>query len=110
MSFGTVDVKFALSGAVTCVTDLSSLWKRPVLVKIKAQNHLSNLKYSATKRGPYIKPPFLLSLVLHISVVWDGRLEICVVGGRNMRYGPHFLGETLSFDQINAQNHWSNLQ
>jgi len=97
MSFGTVDLKFALSGAVTCVTDLSSLWKCPVLVKIEAQNHWSNLQYIATKRGPCLKPPFFLSLGLHISVLWDCTRDICVVGGRNMRYGPHFLGEIPSF-------------
>ena len=99
MSFGTVDVKFALSGAVTCVTELSSLGNAQFFVKIDAQNHWLNLQYSATKRGPCLKPPCFLSLDFHISVLRDYTRDICVVGGRNMRYGPHFLGETPSFGQ-----------
>jgi len=68
-------------------------------VQIDAQNHWLNLQYSATKRGPCLKPPCFLSLDFHISVLRDYTRDICVVGGRNMRYGPHFLGETPSFGQ-----------
>ena len=80
-------------------------------VKIDPHNHGSNLQCSAPKLGPCLKPPFFLSLGLHISILWDCTHDICVVGGRNIAMDLTSLGKCAQFwVKINAQNHWSNLQ
>ena len=54
--------------------------------------------YSAVRLNmdPASNLHFALSSGLHISVLWDDER---VVGDRNMRYGPHFLGEMPSYVQ-----------
>jgi len=96
----TVDVAFALSGTVTCVSDLISFGNCPLLVKFNYQKHCSDLQCSATERGPWLKSSFFLSTNLHIRAPQDCGSGICDVGDRNMRFWPHILWELTTYGQI----------
>ena len=62
-----------------------------------SENRWSNSLCSATERGPWLKPPIILSKDLHVISPQDCEHDTCVVGARNGRFWSHILGEFPTF-------------